>query len=75
MMEQLVLAPGVGKLPRSLVPCCAGFCSLRLIPNQLDVSKIRCKGTGPRPALRALLAHVEGRGSQHDREGAIAVLG
>lgn len=58
MLEELVLAPGVGKVPRSLVLGCAGFCSLRLVPNQLGVSKVRRKGTGLRPAPKALSAHM-----------------
>lgn len=57
MLEQLVLAPGAGKVPRSLVSDCARFCSLRLITNRLDVSKVRCKGSGLRPSLKALLVY------------------
>lgn len=38
-----MLAQGVGKVPKSLVLGCAGFSSLRLMPNQLGVSKVRGK--------------------------------
>lgn len=45
-----MLTPGAGKVPRPLVPGHAGFCSLRVVPNQFGVNKVRCKGTGLRRA-------------------------
>ena len=53
-----MLAPRVGKVPRSLVLSCAGLCSLRLIPQQLGVTKVRYKGTGLRLVPKALLVRT-----------------
>lgn len=53
-----MLAQGVGKVPKSLVLGCAGFSSLRLMPNQLGVSKVGAKGTGLRSPPKALLVQT-----------------
>lgn len=60
--NSICLSQGLRRYLDHLVSGCAGFLPLRLLLNQLGVSKVRCTDTELKLALKMLLIHtLEGR--------------